>query len=168
MCTGCARVCRSPQSRARRLTTLRCANRAGAWAAGRRSTARDWARRGRSVTAITAPGRTPSRVAQFRATGLGHSLAEATDALTAGLGLTQPGAGRLLAIASDGYYAPGEAARAAERITALRQAGCTLLWLPFDLDPCPLPGTTLLQLTDPAQAATAIAQAATAALAATI
>ncbi|MFG2398456.1 VWA domain-containing protein [Streptomyces lydicus] len=82
-----------------------------------------------AITAITAPGRTPGRVTQCSARGLGHSLAEATDALSSGLGLAQPGAGRLLVVASDGLYAPHEADRAAERITALRQAGCAVLWL---------------------------------------
>ncbi|MCC3654021.1 VWA domain-containing protein [Streptomyces sp. S07_1.15] len=120
----------------------------------------------RSVTAITAPGRTPRAVTRFAAEGMGHSLAEATDALTAGVDLTQPGAGRLLVIASDGYYTTGEAARAAERLTALRAAGCAVLWLAFDPDPRPLPGATVLELTHPAQAATAIGKAATAALAA--
>lgn len=121
----------------------------------------------RSVTAITAPGRTPQRVTQFDATGLGHSLAEAIDALTAGVDLTQAGAGRLLVIASDGYYSLDEAASATERITALRGAGCAVLWLAFDPDPQPLPGATLLELADPAQAAAEIAKAATTALATT-
>ncbi|WP_018538952.1 MULTISPECIES: hypothetical protein [unclassified Streptomyces] len=98
---------------------------------------------------------------------MGHSLAEAAGALTAGLGLTQPGPGRLLVVASDGCYRADEATRATERITALRQAGCAVLWLAFDPGPRPLPGTTLLELTDPAQAATAIGKAATAAFAAT-
>ncbi|WP_257155908.1 VWA domain-containing protein, partial [Streptomyces sp. Ru87] len=121
----------------------------------------------RAVTAITAPGRTPGSVTQFDARGLGHRLAEAIDALTAGVNLTQPGAGRLLVIASDGYYRDDESARAAERITALRATGCAVLWLAFDPDFRPLPGTTLLELTDPAQAAAAIGRAATTALAAT-
>lgn len=121
----------------------------------------------RTLTAITAPGRVPTRVTEFDADGGGHSLAEAADALTAGLDLTTPGTGRLLVIASDGYYRPQEAASATERITALRAAGCAVLWLAFDPDPHPLPGTTLLQLADPAQAAAAIGNAATAALAAT-
>ncbi|MEU5308801.1 hypothetical protein [Streptomyces sp. NPDC021562] len=121
----------------------------------------------RSITAITAPGRSPARVTEFDASGMGHSLADALDALEAGTGLTHPGAGRLLVIASDGYYSSGEAARAAARITALRATGCAVLWLAFDPDPRPLPGTALLQLTDPAQAATAIGKAAIAALAAT-
>ncbi|WP_310725802.1 VWA domain-containing protein [Streptomyces sp. N2A] len=118
-----------------------------------------------AITAITAPGRTPGRVTQFSARGWGHSLAEAIDALSAGLGLAQLGAGRLLVIASDGLYAPHEADRAAECITALRQAECAVLWLAFAPDPQPLPGATLLELTDPAQAAAAIGQAATSALA---
>ncbi|MFE0276030.1 VWA domain-containing protein [Streptomyces sp. NPDC058992] len=120
----------------------------------------------RFLTAITMPGRTPTRVTEFDADGGGHSLAEAIDALTAGLDLTTPGAGRLLVIASDGYYRPQEAASATERITALRTAGCAVLWLAFEPDPRPLPGTTLLELADPAQAATEIGKAAAAALAA--
>lgn len=119
----------------------------------------------RHLTAITTPGRTPDRVTEFTADGLGHSLAEAIDALSAGLDLAQPGRGRLLVIASDGYYAPGEAARAAERIKTLTHTGCAVLWLAFAPDPRPLPGATLLELTDPARAATAIAHAATAAIA---
>ncbi|MCZ0972477.1 hypothetical protein O1L55_15875 [Streptomyces albulus] len=75
--------------------------------------------------------------------------------------------GRLLVIASDGCYRPDEATRAAERVTALRRAGCAVLWLAFGPDPRPLPGTTLLELTDPAQAITAIGKAATTALATT-
>ncbi|MEU6572559.1 hypothetical protein [Streptomyces sp. NPDC046805] len=121
----------------------------------------------RSITAITAPGRAPARATEFDASGMGHSLAEAIDALEAGVDLTQPGAGRLLVIASDGYYHPEEADRAAGRIAALRKAGCAVLWLAFDPDPRPLPGTTLLELADPAQAAAAIGRAAAAALATT-
>ncbi|WP_033328674.1 VWA domain-containing protein [Streptomyces yerevanensis] len=119
----------------------------------------------RSLTAITAPGRAPTRVTEFDASGMGHSLAEAIDALEAGVDLTRPGTGRLLVIASDGYYHPEEAIHAAGRIAALRQAGCAVLWLAFDPDPHSLPGATLLELADPAQAAAAIGKAATAALA---
>ncbi|MFE3646437.1 hypothetical protein ACFXO2_01055 [Streptomyces sp. NPDC059152] len=121
----------------------------------------------RSVTAITAPGRTPARVTQFNAKGGGHRLAEAIDALSAGLDLDRPGAGRLLVIASDGYYRPDEAIHAAARITALRKTGCAVLWLAFAPDPRPLPGTTVLELTDSAQAITAIGKAAATALATT-
>ncbi|MFI5808602.1 VWA domain-containing protein [Streptomyces sp. NPDC051561] len=121
----------------------------------------------RALTALTFPGRTPARVTEFRATGRGHSLADALDALDAGLELTRPGTGRLAVIASDGWYTPDEAARAAARITHLRRAGCAVLWIGFDGDTRPLPGATLLEVTDPAHAIPAITRAATAALAAT-
>ncbi|MFI0818598.1 VWA domain-containing protein [Streptomyces sp. NPDC021098] len=121
----------------------------------------------RALTAITAPGRAPTRVTRFEAHGLGHSLAETIDALAAGLALTQPGTGRLLVIASDGYYHPDEATRATQRIATVKNAGCAVLWLAFAPDPRPLPGTTLLELTHPADAITAIAKAATTALTAT-
>ncbi|MGP3949634.1 VWA domain-containing protein [Streptomyces sp. 7N604] len=121
-----------------------------------------------SVTAITAPGRAPARVAEFDARGVGHSLAEAIDALEAGVDLTRPGTGRLLVVASDGYYGRTQAAQAAARITALRATGCAVLWLAFAPDPRPLPGATPLELTEPAQAAAAIAKAATGALATTL
>ncbi|MFF1691790.1 MULTISPECIES: hypothetical protein [unclassified Streptomyces] len=121
----------------------------------------------RTLTAITAPGRTPARVTEFDASGSGHRLAEAIDALTAGLGLDHPGAGRLLVIASDGHYYPEEADSAAARITAMRATGCAVLWLAFAPGARPMDGATFLELADPAQAAAAIATAASAALTAT-
>ncbi len=121
-----------------------------------------------AVTAITAPGRTPRRVTEFQAQGGGHSLAEAIDALDAGLGLTHAtDAGRLLVIASDGDYAPCEADAAATRTTALHATGCAILWLAFAPDPRPLPHATLVELTDPHTTAAEIGTAATRALAAT-
>ncbi|WP_199550358.1 VWA domain-containing protein [Streptomyces sp. N35] len=116
------------------------------------------------LTAITRPGHTPTRVTTFRATGLGHRLDATLDALSAGLDLTRPGAGRLLVIASDGYFAREEALSAAGRIKDLAQAGCAVLWLAFEPDPYPLPHATVLELTDPAQAISAVATAATQAL----
>lgn len=117
-----------------------------------------------SLTAITTPGRTPTHVTEFAAQGRGHNLAETIDALTAGLDLTTPGTGRLLVIASDGHYTPDEATHAADRIHTLRRAGCAVLWLAFAPNPRPLPGATLLELTNPAGATTAIAKAATTAI----
>ncbi|MFZ3555829.1 hypothetical protein [Streptomyces sp. BH055] len=119
----------------------------------------------RTLTAITTPGRAPAQVTEFKADGLGHSLAETADILTAALGLDRPGAARLLVIASDGHYGLSEAARAHQRISLLRAAGCAVLWLAFEPAARPLPGVTFLELTDPAQAITAIAAAAAHALA---
>lgn len=118
-----------------------------------------------ALTAITAPGRKPKQVTQFTANGRGHRLADAIDALNAGVGLTTPGAGRLLVIASDGYYLrPGREA-AAQRIAELADSGCAVLWLAFAPKAAPLPGAVYLELTDPADAVTAIGKAATRAVA---
>jgi hypothetical protein len=68
-------------------------------------------------------------------------------------------------IASDGRYRHEEAASAAQRINTLITAGCSVLWLAFRPEPRPLPGTTLLELTNPAHAVSAIGKAATTALA---
>lgn len=123
----------------------------------------------RHLTAVTRPGVTPARPARFDATGGGHALAEAIDALDAALDLTRPGAGRLLVIASDGIYGPNETAAAANRIAALTGAGCAVLHLHFGgpHPPRRIPGAPMLHLTDPAAAADAIAKAAIAQVAAT-
>ncbi|RFU85188.1 VWA domain-containing protein [Streptomyces triticagri] len=121
----------------------------------------------RGLTAITAPGRNPDRVTEFAARGGGHCLAEAIDALTAGLDLTKPGRGRLLVVASDGIYSPADAVRAADRIRHLTNDGCAVLWLAFKPDPFPLPHTTLVELDHPAHAVDAIARAAKKAVKAT-
>ncbi len=113
------------------------------------------------LTAVTAPGRTPTQVSEFTATGAGHSLAEAIDALTAGLDLTRAGAARLLVIASDARYNPDETTRATRRIKDLNATGCAILWLTFHQNTTPPPGVTLLELANPTDAVTAIARAAT-------
>uniref|UniRef100_UPI0005A632D6 VWA domain-containing protein n=1 Tax=Streptacidiphilus neutrinimicus TaxID=105420 RepID=UPI0005A632D6 len=116
------------------------------------------------LTAVTAPGRAPTQVSELTATGVGHSLAEAIDALTAGLDLTRPGTARLLVIASDARYHPDETTRATHRIQELNAAGCAVLWLTFHEDTTPPPGVTLLEIANPTDAITAIAHAATTAL----
>ncbi|WP_194909622.1 VWA domain-containing protein [Catenulispora rubra] len=120
-----------------------------------------------ALTAITYPGRAPVHVTEFQATRAGHRLDDTIDALNRGLDLDRPGAGRLLVIASDGQYGLREAAPAAARIKALLEAGCAVLWLTFDNRSTPLPGATVLNLTDPAEAVAAISKAATAAIATT-
>lgn len=120
------------------------------------------------LTAITRPGRATNTVTRFEASGGGHALGDAIDALDIALGLTQPGAGRLLVIASDLHYQPHETDAAVERVNALKQAGCAVLHLDFDGYGMPTyPGATRLEVTNPATAADAIAKASTAAIAAT-
>ena len=88
----------------------------------------------------------PALVTEFAAPHGGHNLAGAIDALDGGLGLTRPGAGRLLVIASDGWYGPDEEIAAAERINRLLAHGMLRppgrLRIPFPPDPRRhLPGT---------------------------
>ena len=122
------------------------------------------------LTAITRPGRAPDRVTRFKATGGGHALGDAIDALDAALQLSRPGAGRLLVIASDGLYQPYETAAAEWRIKELTASGCAVLQIAFSggyYGHQPIPGATFLELADPASAPAEIAKAATAAIAAT-
>ncbi|WP_233580348.1 vWA domain-containing protein [Streptomyces triticirhizae] len=118
----------------------------------------------RHVTPITAPGRAPKDVTEFDTKGGNEHITEAIDALTAALDLDRPGAGRLLAIASDGWHPDQQIERATDRVARLRAAGCSVLWLAFAPHPKPLPGVTLVELHRPDQAASVIAQAATAAV----
>jgi hypothetical protein len=123
-----------------------------------------------SLTAITRPGRAPERATEFVAQGGGHALGDAIDALDAALGLTSPGAGRLLIIASDGHYQPQETAAAAWRIKALTDSGCAVVQIAFKggwYGAAEIPGATFLELEDPATAPDQIGKAATAAIAAT-
>ncbi|WP_194913263.1 VWA domain-containing protein, partial [Catenulispora rubra] len=117
------------------------------------------------LTAITRPGRAPAHVTRFEASGGGHALGDAIDALDVALQLSQPGAGRLLVIASDLHYMPHETDAAVERVNALKWAGCAVLHLDFDgYGSATYPGATRLEVTNPATAASAIAKAATAAI----
>jgi hypothetical protein len=117
-----------------------------------------------SLTAITAPGRTPQQVTRFTADGGGHSLAETLDALTAALDLTTPGAGRLVVLATDARFTTDQKTAAADRIARLQHAGCALLWLAFTKELRPLAGLAPVILNDPARAIATIAKAATAAI----
>jgi hypothetical protein len=123
-----------------------------------------------SLTAITRPGRAPQQATVFEATGGGHALGDAIDALDAALGLSRPGAGRLLVIASDGMYRPWETGAAAWRIKALTESGCAVLQIAFEgtwYGTSPIPGATYVELANPATAPDTIAKAATEAIAAT-
>lgn len=119
---------------------------------------------GARVRPVTYPGHTPARVREFTATDWGHAFCHAVDALDAALDLSQAGAARLLVIVSDGYFDDDEHASGQARITRLITGGCGVLWLRPDDDDLIMRGAHALTLTDPAQAADAIGQAATRAL----
>lgn len=118
---------------------------------------------GHYVRPITEPGTTPRHVTEFYANDGWENAPKAIDALDAALGLSRPGAARLLVIVSDGVYTRTARTDAQARIARLRKAGCAVLMLaPHSHDP--LEGTAIHPLADPAATAHTIGRAATTAL----
>lgn len=119
---------------------------------------------GNRVRAITRPGIAPALVTEFAARDGYEDITTAIDALDHSLGLSRPGAARLLVIVSDGAFDPDQTTTGQARTDRLVATGCSVLWL----DPygwCrPFRGATVHRLTDPAATAQAIGRAATAAL----
>jgi hypothetical protein len=119
---------------------------------------------GSHVRPITRPGTTPTTVTEFAARDDWEAIDTAINALDGALGLSQPGAARLLVIVSDGFV-PDRLRRNAQRLTdRIRATGCAVLWIAPHKHSEPLDGTTLHVLTDPATTAHAIGRAATTAL----
>lgn len=120
---------------------------------------------GKHVRPITRPGETPTLVTEFDAGDGTEDIPTALDALDGALGLSRPGAARLLVVISDGQFTPRKRAGGQTRMDRLRRSGCAVLWLappsPYNE---PLDGATVHTLTDPATTARAIGTAATAAL----
>ncbi len=115
----------------------------------------------RDLTALTRPThRAPERVTTFDANGGSHNLGDAIDALDHGLDLSRPGTGRLLVIVTDAQYTDSETTEAVTRVKRLTAAGCAVLQLTLTKNSLHLPGTTLLHLSQPSSAPTAIAKAA--------
>ena len=101
----------------------------------------------------------------FTATACYEDFRSAIDALDGALGLSRPGAARLLVIISDGQYKDTQHADGQARITRLAAAGCGILWLaPDQPGNQPMTGARVITLADPAATTTAIATAATRAL----
>ncbi|MFI7676432.1 VWA domain-containing protein [Actinophytocola sp. NPDC049390] len=119
---------------------------------------------GAHVRPITHPGTVPDLVTEFEADDGSHDIAAAAAALDGALGLSQPGAARLLVIVSDGHYDHDERAAGRKQVDRLRASGCAVLWLTTDDRDDPFDGVTVHQLTSPTATAQAIGRAATAAL----
>jgi hypothetical protein len=122
---------------------------------------------GHHVRPITRPGTAPTQVTEFTADDNYEDIPTAIDALDGALGLSRPGAARLLVIISDGHYRGDPRRDGQQRLDRLRAAGCAVLWLTTDTTDTPLDGATVHQLTDPAATARTIGHAATTALRAT-
>ncbi|MBW4717361.1 VWA domain-containing protein [Saccharothrix obliqua] len=119
---------------------------------------------GAHVRPITHPGTAPDLVTEFEADDGSHDIAAATAALDGALGLSHPGAARLLVIVSDGHYDRNERATGRAQVDRLRASGCAVLWLTTDDRDKPFDGVTVHKLTSPTTTAQAIGRAATAAL----
>ncbi|MDU0295098.1 hypothetical protein NUG22_38370, partial [Saccharothrix longispora] len=119
---------------------------------------------GRHVRPLTRPGKPPAEVTEFHSNDNWEDIPTALDALDSALGLSRPGAARLLVVVSDGRFRHHPRMEGQRRLHRLRAAGCAVLWLTTSHDDTPLDGATVHLLTDPTTAAQAIGRAATAAL----
>ncbi|MEV6603487.1 hypothetical protein [Kutzneria sp. NPDC051319] len=122
---------------------------------------------GNHVRPLTLPGTAPAVVTEFESDDNWEDIPTAIDALDGALGLSTPGAARLLVVVSDGRFCPDPRRDGQRKLDRLRANGCAVLWLTTQATDTPLKGATVHQLTDPATAARAIGRAATAALRAT-
>jgi len=118
---------------------------------------------GDDVHPLTYPGAAPTQVSEFYAYDGTERFTTAINALTGALNLDTADATRMLIVISDGHFTHGNLHRGQQRLDALAAAGCHLLWIGPDHS-LPLRGTRLIPLSDPADTATAIAQAITAAV----
>jgi hypothetical protein len=119
---------------------------------------------GHHVRPLTRPGKRPAEVTEFDSRDNWEDIPTALDALDGALGLSHPGAARLLVIVSDGRFRDQPRRDGQRTLHRLRAAGCAVLWLTTDPDDTPLDGATVHRLTDPTTAARAIGHAATTAL----
>jgi hypothetical protein len=119
---------------------------------------------GNRVRPLTLPGTAPAAVTEFASNDNWEDIPTAIDALDGALGLSTPGAARLLVIVSDGRYRPAPRADGQRKLNRLRTNGCAVLWLTTRDTDTPLDGATVHRLTDPTTAARAIGRAATTAL----
>ncbi|GGS59719.1 hypothetical protein [Actinokineospora fastidiosa] len=122
---------------------------------------------GHHVRPLTHPGRPPAEVTEFESNDNWEDIPVALDALDGALGLSRPGAARLLVIVSDGDYRYQPRIDGQRKLDRLRASGCAVLWLTTATHDTPLAGSTVHVLTDPTTTARAIGHAATAALRAT-
>ena len=119
---------------------------------------------GNRVRPLTVPGKAPAVVTEFASNDNWEDVPTALDALDGALGLSTPGAARLLVIVSDGRFRDAPRRAGQRKLDRLRANGCAVLWLTTRDTDTPLDGATVHRLTDPATAARAIGRAATTAL----
>lgn len=121
---------------------------------------------GERVTAITRPGTAPAQVTEFRAWCDTEEFTRALSAVDLELGLSRPGAARLLVVVSDGVFRTDQAEGGRARLKSLTATGCAVLWLTLGTARASrdIGGIRFLTLPDPTTAAAEIGRAAVAAL----
>jgi hypothetical protein len=119
---------------------------------------------GHHVRPLTRPGKPPAEVTEFCSNDNYEDIPRALDALDGALGLSRPGAARLVVIVSDGNFRADPRHDGQKKLDRLRASGCAVLWLTTSDMDTPLDGATVHMLTDPTTAARAIGHAATTAL----
>ncbi|WP_410630956.1 vWA domain-containing protein [Amycolatopsis sp. cmx-4-83] len=119
---------------------------------------------GHHVRPLTHPGKPPAKVTEFCSNDNYEDIPRALDALDGALGLSRPGAARLVVIVSDGNFRADPRRDGQKKLDRLRASGCAVLWLATSDSDTPLDGATVHVLNDPTSAARAIGHAATKAL----
>ena len=105
---------------------------------------------GRQVRPVTYPGAVPARVAEFSAAGKYEDFTRAVSALDGALGLSRPGATRILVIVSDGRYKGTQHADGQKLITRLAASGCLVIWIAPSDTANTMTGARVVILADPA------------------
>ena len=124
---------------------------------------------GEYVTAITRPGAVPNQVTEFHASCITEEFTRALTALDLALGLSGPGAARLLVVVSDGVFRTDQAEKGRAQLKALAHTGCAVLWLTLGTARASrdIGGMRFITLPNPTSAAAEIGKAAIAVLNAT-
>ncbi|MCC8245025.1 vWA domain-containing protein [Saccharothrix luteola] len=109
---------------------------------------------GNRVRPLTHPGKHPAHVTEFHTLDNWEDIPTALDALDGALGLSHPGAARLLVVVSDGRF-PDQPRRDGQRkLDRMRAAGCAVLWLTISDYDTPLDGAIVrrIEVHDPKSA----------------
>ena len=105
------------------------------------------------------PGAAPAWVAEFSAAGKYEDFTRTVSALDGALGLSRPGATRILVIVSDGRYKGTQHADGQKLITRLVASGCLVIWIAPSDTANTMAGAKVVILADPAATSQAVARA---------
>jgi hypothetical protein len=117
--------------------------------------------RDRHLRAAGPPGHLPggvlARVAKLSAAGKYEDFTRAVNALDGALGLSRPGATRILVIVSDGRYKGTQHADGQKLVTRLAASGCLVIWIAPSDTAKTMTGAGVVILADPAGTSQAVA-----------